>query len=179
MRRILQHIVIPRLLPLHHLLRLLPNFNHRIAEPINLLQTLALRRLDEHARRDRPRARRRVEAVVLQPLREVHDLQPRALVEVREVDEQLVRDAALVVLVAEIVVPGEARGHVVGIEEGDLGGLGEALAAEHLDVGPGDQQNRRAAKGRGRDGVDVLARVVEDVVGGKERSKVLGNADGA
>ena len=59
------------------------------------------------------------------------------------VEDALVGDAAVVVLVEDGEVGVEARGDVVGVEDGDLGGAGEAFAAHQQDVGIGDGEDAR------------------------------------
>ncbi len=121
-----------------------------------------------------------MEAVVLKALGEVHDLQTGSFVELGEVNQELVSDATLAVLVSECVVSGEAVGHVVGVEQGDLGGIRQTSATKHLDVCPGDGQDRRAAEGGSRDSLDGLVTTSLDKrVRREERSKMLGDADRA
>jgi hypothetical protein len=66
-----------------------------------------------------------VEAVVLQALGDVNGLDAGRLLEGAGVDDELVRAAALVVGVEDGVVVLEARQEVVGVEEGDGGGLAQ------------------------------------------------------
>lgn len=121
-----------------------------------------------------------MEPIILQPLREIRHLQPRRLIKLRQINQQLVRNTAIVVLVPQVVVGGEAVGHVVRVEEGDLGGVDEAFAAEHLDVGPGDEVDGGGAVGGGGDGVDGGGGAdLGDRVAGEEGGEVLGDTDGS
>jgi hypothetical protein len=65
-------------------------------------------------------------------------------------EDALVRDQAVAAGVERLVVRRQALGDVVGIEQGDLGGLAQAGAAHQRDVHPADRQDRgRAEAGRG------------------------------
>lgn len=73
------------------------------------------------------------------------------------------------VLVPQVIVARQTVGHVVRVEQSDLGRIGEALTTEHLNVGPGDEENRGAAVGRGGDGIDgLVASSCDDGVRGEE-----------
>ena len=73
-RSVLQHVV-PRIgLAFDDRLNFLPDRNHRVAEPIELLLRLALGRLDHQRAGHRKRHGRSVKAVVHQPLRDVESL---------------------------------------------------------------------------------------------------------
>lgn len=179
MGSVLEQVVILRLLARNDFISFLANLDHRIAEAVKLLEGLGFGGLNEHARRDRPRASRRVEAVVLQALGKVGDLQPSCLVKLGKVNEKLVRNTVVLVLVAEGVVGREPSSHVVGIEEGNLGGVGEAFAAKHLDVCPRDEEDGGASEGGGRHSLDSLRFLDRKrEVSGKERSEMLSDTDG-
>lgn len=121
-----------------------------------------------------------MEAVVLETLGEVHDLQTGGFVELGEVNQELVSDAVLAVLVSERVVSGETVSHVVGVEQGDLGGVRQTSATEHLDVCPGDGEDRRTAEGGSSDSLDGLITAgLDERVGREERSKMLSDTDRA
>ena len=78
----------------------LPDRDHRVAEPIELLLRFALGRLDHQRARHRERHRRRVEAVVHQPLGHVRLVdRSRAVLERTQVEDHLVRHAAVVLRV--------------------------------------------------------------------------------
>lgn len=84
------------------------------------------------------------------------------------------------ILESYIVIWLQPLSDVVGVEQGDLRDLGEAFAAEHLDVRPGDDVNgcgtvRGAADSRN----GLVAASRDDGVGGKERSEVRFTADGS
>ena len=82
--------------------------------------------------------------------------------------------------VEDLVVAGDARGHVVGVEDGRLGRLPEALRAHHHAVHPADREDRGGAPRRGGD--DAKAGPVvrrDDGVVGHERLEVRRHADGA
>ena len=97
-----------------------------------------------------------------------------------QVIKQLVRHTALGVLVAQDIVILQSVRHVVRVQECGLRRVGEAFAAEHLDVRPGDEKDGGAAEGRGGDGVDGgLCPYRNDWVGWQEGSEMLGDTDGS
>ena len=70
--------------------------------------------------------------------------------------------------------------HVVRVEESSSGSSGQAVAAEHLDVCPGDEEDRCTAILSSSDGVDGLVTAGgHDRVRGEEGSKVLSHAYGS
>ena len=73
-----------------------------------------------------------MESVVHQPLGDVHGLHPGRLLERAHVQDELVGDEALVPRVQRGVVVAKAVAHVVGVEDGHLGGAEETLGAHHL-----------------------------------------------
>ena len=89
-----------------------------------------------------------MEAVVLQALGDVDGLDAGRVVEGAHVEDELVGAAALGVGVEDGVVGLELGEDVVGVQDGDLGGLGQADGAHHLDVRPRDGQDGGAAPGR-------------------------------
>lgn len=103
MRRHLQHVPLPPHNPLLHLPNLPPYRNQRPHKPIQLLHALALRRLNHERVRDGPRHRRPVEAVVLQPLRNVGGFDADGG-EGARVEDELVGAAARGVGVEDLVV---------------------------------------------------------------------------
>ena len=74
----------------------------------------------------------------------------------------------------------QALGDVVRVEDGELGGVGQAASAHEGDVDPGDEQNAGAAPRRGGDGADgIFAAEVDDGMAGEEGHEVFRHADGA
>ena len=147
-----------------------------VSIPVDFFERLGFGGLDEHARRDGPRAGGRVEAVVLETLREVHYLEPGSLVEFGEVDKELVGNPTLAVGVTEGVMSGEAMGHIIRIQEGRTRRIGEAGSTEHLNVCPGDEKDGGAAVLGGGDSINGFVAVDGDNgVGGKEGGEVFCN----
>jgi hypothetical protein len=114
----------------------------------------------------------------LQPLGEIRHFKSSSLVELCEVYQKLMRHPSIPVLESQTIVAGESVCHVVGVEQGDLGRFGQALAAKHLDVCPRYQEDGRAAKWCRRNGVDsLLTPYSHDRVTGEERRKVFSDTD--
>ena len=80
--------------------------DHRVAEPVELAEVLGLGRLDHQRAGHRERHRRRVEAVVDQPLGDVVDADAGRLGDAAQVEDALVRDQPAV---AAGRAPGSAR----------------------------------------------------------------------
>ena len=150
-----------------------------VSIPVDFFERLGFGGLDEHARRDGPRAGGRVEAVVLETLREVHYLEPGSLVEFGEVDKELVGNPTLAVGVTEGVMSGEAMGHIIRIQEGRTRRISEAGSTEHLNVCPGDKEDGGTSKGSCCDCVNRLVTTsFNKWVRRKERREVGCHADG-
>jgi hypothetical protein len=60
------------------------------------------------------------------------------------------------VLIPETIMTVEAMGHVISTKKCHFGRINESLAAQHLDIRPGDKEDRRASPGRGRNSVNGL-----------------------
>ena len=176
-RRVLQHVVFRIGLAVDDRLNLLPDRDHRVAEPIELFLRLAFGRLDHQRAGDRKRHRRRVKAVIHQPLRHVELFHARRL-ESAQVEDHLVRDRAVRPRVQHVVMRLEALLDVVRVQDGVLRGVGHALGAQHADVAVGDQQDARRAPGRRRDRANRLrAANADDRMAGQERREVRRHAD--
>ena len=91
-RRVREQVVLPVGAALLDLADLLANRDHRVAEAVELLLRLALGRLDHQRAGHRERDRRRVEAVVDDPLGDVLDIDARRRLERPGVEDALVRD---------------------------------------------------------------------------------------
>ena len=130
---------------------LLADRDHRVAESVEFRLRLALGGLDHERSGDRPAHGGAVEAVVHESLGHVVDLDSRGLVEGAAVDDELVGAATVLVGVEDVEVAGEPGGHVVGVEDRDLGRSGQSLAAHHRDVHPGDREDARRSVRRRRD----------------------------
>ena len=101
--------------------------DHRVAEPVEFAQRLALGRLDHQRAGDREAHRRRVESVVHQPLGDVVDRHPGGLGDRTDVDDALVGHPAVGAPIQHREVRVEAFGDVVGRQDGDRGGRRSAL----------------------------------------------------
>jgi hypothetical protein len=128
-------------------LNLLADLDHRLTEAVQLGQRLALGRLDHQRAGHGERQRRRVEAVVHQPLGDVLGRRRRRVLQRARVDDALVGDAAVGAFVEHRVVRLQPLGHVVGVQDRDLRRR-SAPAAHHGDVGVGDGQDAGAAPRR-------------------------------
>jgi hypothetical protein len=73
-----------------------------------------------------------VEAVVHEALGDVDGLDAGGVAEGPHVEDELVRAAVVLVGVQDLVVRLEAREEVVGVEEGEVGRLAEAVGACRL-----------------------------------------------
>ena len=141
---------------------LFANCNQRIAETIEFRLGFALCGLNHQGAGNWPRHRGRVESVIHHALGDVIDLQSRGFVEGTEIKNELVRAQAMLVAVEHAVVRLEFRGHVVGVENRNLGGATHSVGTHHRDVHPRDDQNRRAAVRRGRDRTDRVDNVLKN-----------------
>ena len=65
--------------------------------------------------------------------------------EMTQVDDAFVRHAAAEAVIQRAELGLQRSRHIVGVEDGHLAGLLEAVGAQHLDVGVGDDQQQRAA----------------------------------
>ena len=114
-----------------------------------------------------------MESEIHQPLGDVLHHDPAALLERPAVDDELVGDQAGGPGIEDVVVAGEALGHVVGVQDGDLARLGEPRSAEQRNVDPADGQDARASVGGRRHRA-----LSENRIAGQEGPQVFGGADG-
>ena len=128
--------------------------DHRLDEAVELGLRFALGRLDHQRPGHREAHRRRVEAVVHQPLRDVVDRDLGRLLERPQVEDALVRDETARPRVQDRIGIGEALRDVVRGEDRALGRRLQAVAAHHRHVHPRDRQDARAAEGRRGDRAD-------------------------
>eukprot|EP00955_Chlamydomonas_euryale_P024570 258863-Chlamydomonas_euryale.AAC.3 len=186
-RRMHKHVVgLVRLAHLH-LADLLADRDERVAEAVELILGLGLRRLNHERARHRPRHCRRVEAVVDEALGDVLDLDAGCVLDRADVEDELVRARAVLAGEKHRVVVFETRHHVVCLEDGVGRRLREAGRAHHRHVGERDGQDQRRAKRRGSHRAERLrARRLlgqrarrDDGVCGQERREVRLDADGA
>ena len=126
--------------------------DHRVDEPVELGEVLGLGRLDHQRARDRERHRRRVEAVVDEPLGDVVDGDARVLGDRAQVDDALVRDEPVR---AACRAPGSAaRAAARGSSRSGSRPRWRAVrpvVAHHRDVRPRDRQDPGRAPRRGAD----------------------------
>ena len=154
--RVLQDVVGPIGRSVDDRLHLAADVDQRLTEAVELVAGLALGRLDHERSRDRERDGRRMEAVVHQPLGQVLLRDAGGRAERPEVEDELVRDAAVRVGVEHLEVGLEQRLHVVRVQDRDTARLGDAAAAQQADVRMRDQHDARAAPRRGGDGRNGL-----------------------
>ncbi len=128
-RRHLQHVAGARLAAALDSANLAADGDERVGEAVELGLALRLRRLDHQRVGDGPRHGGRVEAVVLQAFGNVGRLDAGAVAQRAHVEDELVRAAPGGVRVQDGVVRRQARQQVVGVEQGDLGCVREAVAA--------------------------------------------------
>ena len=155
--------------------------DERIAKAIELGEAFALGGLDHEGAGDGPAHGGGVVAVIHQALGGVVHFEA-VFFPAAQVDDALVGDEAAVAAIEDGEEGVEARGHVVGGEDGQLGCFGEARLAHHADIHPGDDEDARAAPGGGGDGADagrVGGQGRDDGVRGQVGREVRGHAYGA
>lgn len=176
---VVEDVVLLGLLAVLDILDLSADGNHGIAEAVELLLALRLGGLDHEGVGNGPRHGGRVEAVVLETLGNVDSLDTDRA-EGTDVDDELVGAHAVLVGEQDLVVLAEAVGHVVGVQESNLGSVLDTLTTHHLDVGPGDGEDRGRTVGGSRDGSNGLVTSGgKDGMAGKVRSQVRLDTDGA
>lgn len=120
-----------------------------------------------------------VRRAYLETLSEVCHFQTRSFVELRQINEELMRNASVFVLVAQVVMALETTGHVVRVEKRNLGGLSQAIAAQHLDVRPRNEIDGSASERCCGNGIDCLRALHRyRWVSRKEGSEMFRDADG-
>mmetsp|Transcript_46287 Transcript_46287/g.117179 ORF Transcript_46287/g.117179 Transcript_46287/m.117179 type:complete len:831 (+) Transcript_46287:42-2534(+) len=185
-RRVDQRVVVRRPLALLHLADLLADGDQGVDKAVQLGLALALGGLDHERARHGPRHGGGVEAVVNHALGDVLHLNAYVL-ELARVEDELVRIGAVLSHEQAGVVLLQAGGHVVGVEDGQRGGLLQPLGAHHRDVRVRDGEDGRGAVRRGRHGAEglQLARGLGVAVRGRhgvrgqEGRQVRLHADGA
>ncbi|EHK82903.1 putative metal-dependent RNase [Rhodococcus pyridinivorans AK37] len=151
MRSAAQRIVVHRPLPCPDPVDLTADRDHRVDERVEFGDVLALGGLDHEGAGHREAHRRRVEAVVGQTLRDVVDRHPRRLRQRTQIEDALVGDHAGLPRVQHREVLVETTRDVVGRRDRRQRRATQPLGTHHLDVRPGDRQDRRRSVGRRRD----------------------------
>lgn len=147
-RRVLEDVVLARLVSNLNLTDLLTNANHGLDEAVELLLALTLCGLNHEGVGDRPAHGRGVEAVVLETLGNVNYFNAGSLLEGAGINDELVSAATFIVGVKDGVVVLETGEDVVGIEKSHGGGLAETSVTHGRDVSPADGNNAGTAKAR-------------------------------
>ena len=91
---------------------------------------------------------------VHQALGNVHDLDPGSLLEGTRIENKLVSHESVFAGIEYGEVFLHALGHIVGVQDRDLGGFRQPLRSHERDVDPGNCQDARTAVGRGRNRSD-------------------------
>src|SRR5579884_3136972 len=149
-RSVFQQVVVSGLVSAGDGLHLSVNGNHRVTKSVQLVFGFALGRLDHHRSRDRPGNRGSVKPIIHQTLCHVFYFDAGAF-PLAQINDAFVRNEAVFALEQHGEIWPEPFGDVIGVEDGDLAGAFQSLRAHHADVHPGDNQNARAAPGRGGD----------------------------
>ncbi len=155
MRGVTQGVVVHRPGALADLVGLPPDRDHRIAEPVNLGEVLALGRLDHQRPGNRERHRRRVETVVDESLGHILHGHPGPLRQRAQIEDALVRHQPVTPGVENGKAGRQAVSDVVGIEDRHGRGLAQAVRAHQADVRPGDHQDARRPPRRTADRPDT------------------------
>ena len=123
---------------------LLTDLQQDVAETVNLLQGLALRRLHHKGAVYREREGWRVVTVVHQTLGDVR-LGDADGMELAAVEDQLMTYPTRLAGIDDAVRIFETGGHIVRREDGCRGSVTQALSTHHGDIAPGDQRHIRVA----------------------------------
>ena len=97
-----------------------------------------------------------MEAVIHEALGHVFHFDAGALFPFAQVEDAFVSHAAVFAFVKNGEMRFEAPGHVVGIEDGNLGRVLESGCAHHADIHPGNRQDAGATPRRLGDLADGL-----------------------
>ena len=137
MRGVDQRIVTRVGFAVNHRLHFAVDGDEGVTEAIELGEGFTLRGFDHKRARDRPAHGWGVKAIIDQPLGGVLDFDAVSLPG-PEIDDALMRYQILVAAIEHGEERLEAFGDVVGVEDGDPGGLGESTRAHHADIHPGN-----------------------------------------
>mmetsp|Transcript_47461 Transcript_47461/g.135782 ORF Transcript_47461/g.135782 Transcript_47461/m.135782 type:complete len:524 (+) Transcript_47461:207-1778(+) len=154
---VLQRIVIHGPRAVLDLPDLLPDGDHGVAEAVQFGLVFRLGRFHHEGMRHGPRHRWRVEAVVLQPLRDVLLHNPALPLQVRAVNDELVRALAEGVGRHDVEVRLQPGLHVVRVQDGIHRRVRDTLRAQHGVEHPRDARDARLAPRRRRHGAEVAA----------------------
>ena len=120
-----------------------------------------------------------MEAIILQTLGNINGFDPSSLLEFANIEDELVSATAVVVGVEDGVVRAQTRQNIVGVQQCDLGGMGQTASAHHLDVCPTDGQDAGATPRCTTDRRDGLFTTsLDQRMTRQERSEVLCDTNG-
>src|SRR5262245_52231861 len=120
----------------------LPNRDHCVAEPIELLLRFGFRRLDHQGPRNRKAHSGRVEAVVDEAFGYVVDCYAAGFLQPPRINDAFMRDAAGIIAVKNRKMRVESRCDIVRAKDRDLGCSAQPVRAHHQNIGQRDRQDR-------------------------------------
>jgi hypothetical protein len=135
----LERVVILGPVPLLDQPDLFTDRDHRLDEPVELGERLALGRLHHQRTRHGKAQRRGVEPVVDQSLGDVLGRDAARILEGPQIEDALVGYAAVAPRVERGEVVAEPGAHVIGREDRRFRGLPQAVGAHHPAVHPADR----------------------------------------
>ena len=184
-RRMLERVVVPGPGAALDLRDLGADRDHRGDEAVELDERLALGGLDHQRAGHRKAQRRRVEAVVDEPLGDVLGADAGAVLQPAQVEDAFVRHAAALELrvgarIEHRVVVGQPGGDVVRAQDRHLGGRAQGVGTHHAAVHPADRQHAGVAQRcRAHRADRMFAAEAGRAVGGQERHQVGHHRDRA
>ena len=151
-----EDIIVARHATFDNLLNFATNRDHGLAESIQLGFGFTLGRLDHERSRNRKGHGGRMKAEVHEALGYILRFNPRRPFELAEVQDKLVGHEPFLTRVEHREILLQPLGHVIGVQDGDLAGFGQAFGPHQRNVGPGDRQDAGAPIGRGGNRPDRL-----------------------
>lgn len=154
--------------------------DERVAEAVEFFEGLTLGGLDHEGARNRPTHGRGMEAEVHEPFGHIFHFNTGTGFPFPQIDNALMGHPSVVSPIEDWEEWMQAMGDVVGIQDGQLGGAGEAIGTHHGQIHPGNDIEAGTAPGCLGDGAaGLFSAGGNDGVGGQEGEEMRRNADGA
>ncbi len=151
MWRVLEGRLIQRPLATFNATDFFTDGQHRIAKTIQLGLIFRFGGFHHQGAGHRKADCRRMKAVVHQALGDVAFGHARGGLDCADIQNAFMRDTSLCAGIQHRILRAQTRGNVVGVEDGDFGGVLHAAGAEQRDVHPGNRQDGCRSPGGGGD----------------------------
>ena len=140
-RRVFEDVVLPIRSTTLNRGNLFADRNERVTKPFKFRERFALCRFNHHCPRHRPRDGGGMKSIVHQPFGDIGYVNIRRFLKIANIDDALVRDAAILPCIEDRIVPHQPLRNVVGVENSHLCRRFQAICPHHGDIRPRNRED--------------------------------------